>query len=213
MTTTTTTTTIDRRSLIQRRGEAELPANGHWELHRVSYVGYSHLHDQLQLPVSHGLLSITDPPQAPNLTIVAAHHDHWFRLTASTTAILPDPHGLSTWQLTGTLDDGTTRHAVDVAMTYHGVRRRSDEAWAWFTGRVRKSATPPRLLRKRGELAVVLDLLFNAPLSVERHNGHHTSPLATIERRANHGPNPDPAPEPPTHPSRPAPSPALKPAC
>jgi hypothetical protein len=205
-------TTANLSSLIQRRGDAELPANGHWALHQVSFVGVSNLHDRLQLPVSNGMLSIADPPHPSSLTIVAARDDRWIRLTASTLAIHPDGHGLSTWQLTGTLDDGTTAHDVDVTMSYHGVRRRSDHAWAWFTGRARKAATPPRLLRRRGELTVVLDLLFNAPVRGIRDVGHPAHQLRAADTRPEQS-QPHDTGEAATSPGQPTPTPALKPAC
>ena len=77
-----TITSIDHSSLIQRRGNAELPANGHWVLHPTSFVGLSNVYDRLQLPVSHGMLSIAEPPRPSSLTIVAAPDDRWIRLTA-----------------------------------------------------------------------------------------------------------------------------------
>ena len=120
----------------------------------------------------------------------------------------PDGHGLSTWQLTGTLEDGTTAHDVDVTMSYHGVRRRSDVAWAWFTGRARHAATSPRLPRRRGELTVVLDLLFNAPARGTRDADHPADQLTAADTRPEHS-QPSDADDLATSTGQPTPAPAL----
>jgi hypothetical protein len=159
-----TTIPITNAQLIQRRGDAELPANGNWMLHRASFVGVSTLNHRLQLRVSDGVMKVAEAGRPSTLTIVAAQDGRWLRLVASTVTIDADRDGLSTWHLTGTVDDDGGRREVEVQLTYHGVRRRGDQAWAWFTGRVRRAATPPRLLRRRGELTIVLDLLFHGPL-------------------------------------------------
>ena len=158
-----TTSPITLPSLIQRRGDAELPANGTWTLNRVSFIGASSGHARVQLSVSHGLLKVADDSRPSTLTIIATKADTWLRLDTSSIDILPDRHGMSTWHLTGELENGDGRHPVDVNLTYHGTHRRGDQAWAWFTGRATRAATPPRILRRRGELTVVLDLLFDAP--------------------------------------------------
>jgi hypothetical protein len=155
---------ITNARLIQRRGDAEIPANGNWVLHRASFVGDSTLNHRLQLRVSDGVLKIAEAGRPSTLTIVAAQDGRWLRLVASTVTIGADRDGLSTWHLTGTVDGDGGRREVEVQLTYRGVRRRGDQAWAWFTGRVRRAATPPRLLRRRGELTIDLDLLFHGPL-------------------------------------------------
>jgi hypothetical protein len=81
-------------------------------------------------------------------------------------AIHSDPEGFSRWQLHGTLDDGSTSENVDLSITYHGVRRRGDRAWAWFTGRATTECANDRRFRgSRSGRTVLLDLLFDAPMS------------------------------------------------
>jgi hypothetical protein len=133
------TTITNRLSLVQRRGDAELPANGRWTLHRASFVGISTRRHRRQLSVADGSLTIVGPPDQSTLVITAALAQQWMRLTASTVAVDADGFGFSRWQLNGTVDDGTTRHPSELDIRYHGVHGRGDQARAWFTGR---AATP-----------------------------------------------------------------------
>jgi hypothetical protein len=166
---------LDYSSLVQRLDDAELPAAGHWDLHRVSYLGISSGRERLPLSISEGTLTITDPPQESTLAINAASADRWIRLDASTVAIHADPDGFSRWQLAGTLEEGTTSEPIDVSITYHGVRRRGDRAWAWFTGRATTCSHERRFRGSRSGRTVLLDLLFDAPTSalsgVDSDNG------------------------------------------
>ena len=159
-------TTPTCTSLVQRLGDAELPTTGRWTLHRASYVGISAGRDRIQPQVSDGSFTITHPPAHSNLAINAVRGDRRIRLIASTVGLHAAADGFSCWHLVGTVDDGITHHDVELAMMYHGVRRRGSEAWAWYTGRAVTPTATRRLRPRRAELTVVLDLLFNAPTRV-----------------------------------------------
>ena len=128
-------TSYQRSSLILRHGDAELPADGRWTLHRASFVGISTRRNRRRLTVADGSLTIIAPPGESTLVITAALDEQWMRLTASTVAVDAERFGFSRWQLNGTVDDGTSRHAIELAMTYHGVHGQHEAARAWFTGR------------------------------------------------------------------------------
>jgi hypothetical protein len=163
-------------SLVQRRAGIELPAAGHWTLHRSSFVGLTIGRHRGQIAVTDGSLTITDPPERSTVTISAAQDEHWIRLTASTVEVQADPDGFSRWQLSGAADDGTSLHPIELHMTYHGVRRRGDMAWAWFTGRAIVPTPARRFRRQRPELSVVLDLLFNSPAAGTPRRPHGEAP-------------------------------------
>jgi hypothetical protein len=150
-------------SLIQRLGGVELPAPGRWTLHRSSFVGISNGRHRSQVAVSDGLLTIADPPEGSSIEILTAQSERSIRLTASMEAIREDPDGFSCWQLRGAVEDGVSRHPVDLTLTYHGVRRRGDRAWAWLTGRAATPRPQNRVWRRPPALSMVLDLLFDAP--------------------------------------------------
>jgi hypothetical protein len=149
--------------LVQQHGDAELPGTGQWPLHRASFVGMSSRRDQVQLSVQDGSLNLTEPPDRSTLAITAARGDRGFRLRASTVGFRADGHGFSRWRLDGVVADGTTRHAIRLDMTYHGVRRSGDRAWAWFTGHAVTAPATGRFWHRQAALVVVLDLLFDAP--------------------------------------------------
>jgi hypothetical protein len=152
-------------ALVQRRGDAELPADGRWRLHRASFVGIATRRSRRQLSAVDGSLMIVQPPDASTLLMTAALGDLWMRLTATTTAVDADRFGFSRWTLTGIVDDGDTRHDIELGMTYHGVHGRRDWARAWFTGRATSSTVQHRSLMRRAKVDVVLDLLFDPPTS------------------------------------------------
>jgi hypothetical protein len=168
-------------SLIQRCGDAELPATGHWTLHRASFVAISIRRHQLQLAVCDGSLTVADPPDRSTLAITAAQGDREIALTASTVGLEADRHGFSRWQLTGIVEDGSTRHTIRLDMAYHGVRRVGDQAWAWFSGR----ATTPRETRRpwsrRAGVVVVVDLLFSAPTAAAAASTRPTVPGELVD--------------------------------
>ena len=166
-------TTSHRSSLIQRHGDAELPADGRWTLHRASFVGITARRSQRQLTVADGSLTIIAPPGESTLVITAALDEQWMRLTASTVAVDADRFGFSRWHLNGTADDGRTRHTIELGMTYHGVHGQHDGTRAWFTGRATNSTVHHRLVPWGTQLDVVLDLLFDPP----------TTPNAATPRR------------------------------
>jgi hypothetical protein len=182
-------TTSHRSSLIQRHGDAELPADGRWTLHRASFVGISTRRSRRQLTVADGWLTIIAPPGESTLFITAALDEQWIRLTASTVAVDADRFGFSRWQLNGTVDDGTTRHPIELGMTYHGVHGQHDAARAWFIGRATKPTVQHRFLPRRAQLDVVLDLLFDPPTTLDaaavRRRAAHQQPtdLASVDPR------------------------------
>lgn len=153
----------DSSSLVQRRGDAELPAAGRWQLHRSSFVGVSSRRGELQVLVRNGSLDVTDPADRSTLAINAARGARGFGLRASTVGFRADGHGFSRWRLDGFVDDGATRYAVQLDMTYHGVRRSGDRAWAWFTGQAVTTPATRRFRPRKTAPLVVLDLLFDAP--------------------------------------------------
>jgi hypothetical protein len=174
------TTTTNRLSLVQRRGDAELPANGRWTLHRASFVGISTRRHRRQLSVADGSLTIVGPPDQSTLVITAALAQQWMRLTASTVAVDADGFGFSRWQLNGTVDDGTTRHPSELDIRYHGVHGRGDQARAWFTGRAATPSGTYRFRYRRFQLDIVLDLLFDPPTNTAApsppHKAAHEQP-------------------------------------
>jgi hypothetical protein len=160
------TTIPSHQTLVLRTGDKELPAPGRWTLHPASFVGVSTHRGPTRTSVSDGSLDVREPPARSILAITAWDGDRTLRLTASTVGVEADGHGFSRWQLVGVLDDGTAR-AVDLTLTYRGVRRFGENAWAWFTGEaVAATVGHPRRAR-RGEPRVVFDLLFNAPVMAE----------------------------------------------
>lgn len=154
------TTTLNPTSLIQRRGNAELPTGGLWTLHGASFVAISTRRHRARLSVSEGSLRITDPPATSTLSLAAVLDDRCLRLVASTVVVEADAHGFSSWHLVGTVDAGNRDHAVEVALSYHGVRRRGDQAWAWFTGQAATPTPGRRWRRRRAGFSLELDLLF-----------------------------------------------------
>jgi hypothetical protein len=150
-------------SLIQRHDNAELPAVGHWMLHRASFVGLTDRTATFRPSVSDGSLRVTEEPTMSRLDIRAGLGDRRIQISASPARVAADNHGFSRWELVGTVDDGIARHEVELTLSYRGVRRRGDRAWAWFLGQGRSIATSRRWLRRRAVLHVVLDLLFVAP--------------------------------------------------
>ena len=178
-----------RSSLIQRHGDAELPADGRWTLHRASFVGISTRRNRRQLTVADGSLTIIAPPGESTLVITAALGEQWIRLTASTVAVDADRFGFSRWQLNGTIDDGTTRHPIELGMTYHGVHGQHDAARAWFTGRATNPTVHRRFLPRRTQLDVVLDLLFDPPTTPNaaalrrRAADHQPTDLVSVDPR------------------------------
>jgi hypothetical protein len=155
-------TLLESARLIQQHNGAQLPATGHWQLHRASFVGISSRRATVRLSTPTGWLSVADPPEHSSLTLEAISDQHWFRLSVRPLSLAADSSGFSRWRLAGTLDDDLTRHDIELTLPYHGVHRRADTAWAWFTGR---GATRPagRWFRRRADTTIVLDLLFHAP--------------------------------------------------
>jgi hypothetical protein len=156
-------------SLIQRRGAAELPASGIWSLHQSSHVSVSSGASRRRLAVSAGTLVVAGDPERSSLTIVAGADGRHVNLTALADVIHADAQGFSRWKLTGTLMDGSARHRIEMGMSYHGVHRRADQAWAWFTGRASTPLTRRGLRRARPDLTLEFDLLFDAPVLVPAH--------------------------------------------
>ena len=166
-------TTSHRSSLIQRHGDAELPADGRWTLHRASFVGITTRRNQRQLTVADGSLTIIAPPGESTLVITAALGEQWIRLTASTVAVDGRPLRVLPLATERHIDDGSTRHPIELGTTYHGVHGQRDGTRAWFTGRATNSTVHHRLVPWGTQLDVVLDLLFDPP----------TTPNAATPRR------------------------------
>lgn len=164
-----TTTTVDTqprtavatsRLPVRRHGSVEVPAAGLWPLQISSHiVRAGRRHDHEQLHIRAGWLDVdADPTQC------------WFhieldgrRLDLTAIAVVDDTYGLSAWHLTGVADSGDRRDPMTMALRYHGVFRRGDETWAWFSGTavIEGTASGRRSARRPAERLHV-DLSFQS---------------------------------------------------
>jgi hypothetical protein len=145
---------------IRRLGGMEIPAPGRWPLQTTSYVAHpSKRGAREQLAVRNGWLDLDHDPAQCWLHIELA--DRVIDLTA--TEIHEDNYGLSAWHMEGIADDGTDRRPITMSLRYHGVFRRGDEMWAWFsgTGVIEGHGAGGRATRRARERLHV-DLLFDA---------------------------------------------------
>lgn len=149
-------------ALVQHDGTIELPAVGRWGLHRTSCVYVAVGRRLVRLPVTDGWLDVGPPRCRSTLVIVAGDDRRTIRLDAHTMTVRGDHNGLSRWPLTGIADDHGTSRDVDVGLSYHGVHRNGDAAWARFTGTAQSPPDAGRWRRPAG-LALTLDLLLAAP--------------------------------------------------
>ena len=146
---------------IRRVGAIEVPAAGHWPLQTTSYVVHSAKHgEREQLHVRGGWLDVDGDPAQCWL-----HIDLGGRaLDLTAISVAEDSYGLSVWHLTGVADDGDRRDAVTMTLRYHGVYRRGDLLFAWFSGTavIEGDAAIGRRSTRRPAERLHLDLLFES---------------------------------------------------
>ena len=148
---------------IRRVDDLEVPAAGAWPLLRSSSVRLrtGRQSDQ-QLTIRSGWLDLHDDPTDSWLRIDA--DDLVLDLTSAT--ISADHFELSAWAFHGDGQVGAECGAAELALRYHGVFRRGERMWAWFTGvgEIAVPATPARArwARRQPTTSVNFDLLFGS---------------------------------------------------
>jgi hypothetical protein len=161
---TATSAATTSRLPIRHIGALEVPAAGAWPLLRSSSVRRSvgRAAATEQPPVIAGWLDLNDDPTDCWLRIETEH----LMVDLASATIGPDPFELSAWTFRGNGQIGAERGAAELHLAYHGVFRRGERMWAWFTGTgdidVPAASTRRRFGRSRHSNAIAFDLVFGS---------------------------------------------------
>jgi hypothetical protein len=172
---TARTATVRTRPLLVRRIDgAEVPAAGIWDVATSSGFAIAATNGSAPAPLRIVDGSLTVDPR-PEESALELRFDGGLHLKVSPASIrVPgNAHGLSDWPLTGVVGGAGEDLAVSLVLSYHGVFRYGDNAWARFAGVGSAAATDTtRRLGRGRKRAVVADLLFAAPRADEQLDGH-----------------------------------------
>ena len=150
---------------VRSVGPLDIPACGGWPLVPTSHVAIAPGRgaDPIPVRILGGVFEIDRPPELSTLRIeLSGRRDMTF--VGQPARIAVNRSGLSDWSIVGSLMRGRRAELLTCTISYHGLVRKGDTSWAWFSGkgfvdpptssrRWRRSSTSERRL-------VVLDLHF-----------------------------------------------------